>query len=201
MYKRTVLGDREILERTLKLSTRLRTLLLLIETQDVNKLDKKILNNENLEYLIALKLIELKQYQNDQSSTNDNLLHKGRLIQQTYEEVNATPELMKKNVVIQNNKKIEIQSVQQKKIEPETTLLPVAMNLNEIKSLMKDTLQKYSGLMSKQLILAIENAQTAVELKTYQKKWLTNLIETKMCKQELNRLLQQINHNMQRIDS
>lgn len=188
MYMRTDLGSQELLQRNLKLSTRLRTLLLLIESNDFYKLDQKILNDEHLAILLDHALITKK----DSPIDFDDQVNIVKVEQTT-------------EIILQQEdpKPIENQLIKKElavKQQIESTELSV-LDLNQVKSLMMDTLQKYSGLMSKQLIIAIEHAQTFEELRSYQKKWLTNLFETKICRNQLNQLLQNINQSMQRIDA
>ena len=57
IYQRTALGQQEILERNLKIPSRARTLLLLIESYDLDQLDRKIAHPDHFDLLIDLGLI------------------------------------------------------------------------------------------------------------------------------------------------
>ncbi len=61
--------------------------------------------------------------------------------------------------------------------------------IEEIQKIMQNTLQQYCGLMAKQLIISIAQAQSIEDIRLYQSKWLTTLFESRINRQELNQLL------------
>ncbi len=185
-YKRTALGNQELLQRSLHLSARVRTLLLLLESDDLKQLSSdafhKIANADNYQKLIDLELII------DTTAVIDSPLV-------------TQPENLEKTQ-LSNNIDIPEQRIDNEPFQEETsdnTTIPV-LDLIEIKNLMQQTLRQYCGLMAKSLIHAIEQSNSTQEIRQYQGKWLTSLFETRIPRQQLNALLQQINHSMDKIE-
>lgn len=185
-YKRTALGNQELLQRSLHLSARVRTLLLLLESDDLKQLSSdafhKIANADNYQKLIDLELII------DTAAVIDSPLF-------------TQPENLEKTQ-LNNNIDIPEQRIDNEPFQEETsdnTTIPV-LDLIEIKNLMQQTLRQYCGLMAKSLIHAIEQSNSTQEIRQYQGKWLTSLFETRIPRQQLNALLQQINHSMDKIE-
>lgn len=201
MYKRTTLGDQEILGRHLKLSARLRTLLLLIESDDLKKLDEKIANPQYFSTLLELGLITYLEQENQLRQSDMHVVDEEITAQAAA--ISSIKSTQHKGFVAQGlgqvaNNKAELD------VEPNLDKFLYQfedMSFADIRDLMRDTLKQYCGLMAKQLILAIENSHSVQDLRYHQKKWLTSLFETKIPRQRLTLLLQQINHHLQNIDS
>lgn len=200
MYKRTTLGNQEILARNLKLSARLRTLLLLIESDDFKKLDARIANPQHFSTLLELGLIILFEEEPEEIQMDD--ADRSQFFE------SKQPATSNMNSTDEN--KIITQSVLQTAINKEADIVANKdnflnqfddMSFADIRDLMRDTLKQYCGLMAKNLILAIENSHSVQDLRYHQKKWLTSLFETKIPRQRLTVLLQHINHHLQNIDS
>lgn len=209
MYKRTELGSVEILERRLKLSARIRTLLLLIESDDLQKLDHKIAHPEHFSTLLELGLIipiqpqsllqhsDLSsQHVNDNNFIAENSLthsrHWSAHLDSAVEILNP-PQFQSIALVEQPILDQEQSLIKEMSLEP--------LGFADVRTLMCDTLKQYCGLMAKHLIVAIDNAQTTKDLRTYQKKWLTSLFETRISREKLTVLLKKINYHLQQIDS
>lgn len=250
MYQRTALGQQEILERKYKIPSRARTLLLLIESHDLNRLDRKIANTENFEVLISLGLITVKNPATPpQTNTESHVQHE--TLKSTLEpnHLNTTTALSRLRLLkdkITNSKLPIAQAQSENNFQPTTivldpqpntlqniTISPIdhtitkiktdaldginstlnhaltsqieeelpPLNFHDIKIIMQDTLRQYCGLMAKHLIHAIEEAKTTQELRLYQKKWLTNLFETRISHQNLTILKNQINLSIQYIEA
>jgi hypothetical protein len=66
---------------------------------------------------------------------------------------------------------------------------------------MMSLLQRYCGLMAKQLILQIQSATDLHSLKRCQMQWITTLQESRIEPAVLNQHLQQINHSLLRLQA
>lgn len=246
MYRRTALGQQEILERKCKISSRARTLLLLIESYDLDRLDRKIANTENFEILIALGLITTKtdphavQMETEihiQTQVVEPLLET-EYLSTTFSRLRAIKD--KISNIKRPAKNTDVDEIQpsQQALTPSKiidhpinsptstenltivttqahTKLAIAedsaqqnleeefppLGFNDIKFIMQDTLRQYCGLMAKHLIHAIEEAKTTQELRLHQKKWLTDLFETRISHQNLTTLKKQINLSIQYLES
>lgn len=188
-YKRTALGNQELLQRSLHLSARVRTLLLLLESEDLKQLSHdafhKIANADNYQKLIDLELIiDTTAVIDTTPVTQPEIIEKNQLNNDR-----NTPKQTINNKRLQDDKE---ENFDQIKIQ--------VLDLIEIKNLMQQTLKQYCGLMAKSLIHAIEQSTSTQEIRQYQGKWLTSLFETRIPRQQLNALLQQINHSMDQIE-
>lgn len=191
-YTRTASGDQELQQRKLRLSARARTLLLLLESEDLQQLSRdaftKIASPENYQELLAFGLI-IDQYPQQQlivDSTSiiktepQNIMIEQSSIQQPNNIENFPVETFEQNHTLN----IEIPD----------------LNFHDIKLLMQNTLKQYSGLMAKHLIIAIDQSQTPDEIRQHQTKWLTTLFESRINRSDLNTLLHTINHNLNKIE-
>ena len=187
-FKRTHLGEQELLQRKLRLSARIRTLLLLLESDDLKQLShdafEKIASSQNYQTLLDLNLIENISTQNIQTTSSISTTET-TTIQPDQLDTITTP-------ITQHPKD---QTLHQHKIKIQL------LNFGEIKTIMQQTLKQYCGLMAKNLILAIENAHSTHDIRQYQGKWLTTLFETRISRQQLNELLQAINQSMDNIEA
>ncbi|TXJ09106.1 MAG: hypothetical protein E6Q25_04030 [Acinetobacter sp.] len=187
-FKRTHLGEQELLQRKLRLSARIRTLLLLLESDDLKQLShdafEKIASSQNYQTLLDLNLIENISTQNIQTTSSISTTET-TTIQPDQLDTITTP-------ITQHPKD---QTLHQHKIKIQL------LNFGEIKTIMQQTLKQYCGLMAKNLILAIENAHSTHDIRQYQGKWLTTLFETRISRQQLNELLQVINQSMDNIEA
>ncbi|OUY06346.1 hypothetical protein [Acinetobacter populi] len=206
-YKRTILGTEELQQRRLRLSARARTLLLLLESDDLKQHNSeaysKIASIENYQILLELGLIyAVKTANSDQTSTTQHDTHISKsetFIAQNNpafnETINIAENPVKQFVVEQP---VMVEKIEQPVAEIASEL-PV-LSFEEIKILMQQTLKQYAGLMAKNLIVAIENAKNIQEIKKYQGNWLTTLFETRISRQQLTSLMQHINQSIEQIN-
>lgn len=108
-----------------------------------------------------------------------------RVNAETYAEAVATTETA-----------VDEKTVQHETAQPEIS----ALSFEDVKFLMMDTLQRHCGLMAKQLIQRILQSQDIRSLKLCQMQWITSLQETRLPPKELNRVLQQINYSLQKLN-
>lgn len=84
-----------------------------------------------------------------------------------------------------------------KKTDPHLNIL----DFEEVKQTMMGLLKLHCGLMAKQLVLKIQQAQSVREVKLCQMQWITALQETRIPRDELNFSMQQINNSLQHLYS
>ena len=112
-------------------------------------------------------------------------------------QVNSAPAYLEARVAAAiNTEQPAEQPEPQAEIQPEIT----ALSFEDVKFLMMDTLQRHCGLMAKQLIQRILQAQDIRSLKLCQMQWITSLQETRLPPKALNQILQQINHSLQKLN-
>ncbi len=112
-------------------------------------------------------------------------------------QVNSVPAYLEARVAAAiNTEQPAEQPEPQAEIQPEIT----ALSFEDVKFLMMDTLQRHCGLMAKQLIQRILQAQDIRSLKLCQMQWITSLQETRLPPKALNQILQQINHSLQKLN-
>lgn len=201
-YYKTAQGHTALENRQFNLNVRQRRLLLLIGTEDFNKLSdqfrQKIASPELLEQLEAMGLIQAQTFsssittpkpdteippsssstvsrQNELSNVQDAINHPTRPSQ----EYRVSDDL-----------------IQHQQVE----ITPMAiMAFDEIKTLMAETLSRYCGLLARQLLEQIKNASNVKQLKICQMQWITHLQETRIPPQQLNQQLQQVNFALQHL--
>ncbi|MCH4248283.1 MAG: hypothetical protein LKF82_10725 [Acinetobacter populi] len=206
-YKRTILGTEELQQRRLRLSARARTLLLLLESDDLKQHNSeaysKITSIENYQILLELGLIYAVETANsDQTSTTQHDTHISEsetFIAQnnpaSNETINVAENPVTQSVVEQP---VIVEKIEQPVAEI-VSELPI-LSFEEIKILMQQTLKQYAGLMAKNLIVAIENAKNIQEIKKHQSNWLTTLFETRISRQQLTSLMQHINQSIDQMN-
>ena len=112
-------------------------------------------------------------------------------------QVNSVPAYLAARVAAAiNTEQPAEQHEPQAEIQPEIT----ALSFEDVKFLMMDTLQRHCGLMAKQLIQRILQAQDIRSLKLCQMQWITSLQETRLPQKALNQILQQINHSLHKLN-
>ena len=229
-YQKTQLGLDALQQRTRDLNARQRRLLVLIGTEDFDllgdQLKQRLAPPELIEQLLGMQLIApaaleqdtlqhqeqtanilLQQEQEPSSTTLHTEIHSQLAsstpqahaesladpIQTQNLQVNSAPAYLEARVAANINAE---QSVPQAEIQPEFT----ALGFEDVKFLMMDTLQRHCGLMAKQLIQRILQAQDIRSLKLCQMQWITSLQETRLPPKTLNQILQQINHSLQKLN-
>ena len=229
-YQKTQLGLDALQQRTRDLNARQRRLLVLIGTEDFDLLGdqfkQRLAPPELIEQLLDMHLIApaaleqdtlqhqeqtanilLQQEQEPSSTTLHTEIHSqlasstpqahaeslAEPIHTQHLQVNSVPAYLEARVAANINAE---QSVPQAEIQPEFT----ALGFEDVKFLMMDTLQRHCGLMAKQLIQRILQAQDIRSLKLCQMQWITSLQETRLPPKALNQILQQINHSLQKLN-
>lgn len=206
-YKRTISGTEELQQRHLRLSARARTLLLLLESDDLkqhhSEAYNKIASIENYQILLQLGLIyAVKTTSSDRTLTMQHVTcipkSESSIAQnspESNETINVAENSVKQSVVEQS---VIVEKIEQPVAEI-ISELPI-LSFEEIKILMQQTLKQYAGLMAKNLIVAIENARNIQDIKKHQSNWLTTLFETRISRQQLTSLMQHINQSIEQIN-
>jgi hypothetical protein len=189
-YQKTALGLDALQQRHIPLNARQRRLLVLIGTEDFEQLadqfKQRIATPEILEQLIELGLIHSTQ-----------TAHVSSPIQPSSEAQSSTSVLENS----QNNvNPIDLDSTAQTPTQSPAPPLK-AYSFEETRDLMMSLLQRYCGLMAKQLILQIQSATDLHSLKRCQMQWITTLQESRIEPTVLNQHLQQINHSLLRLQA
>ena len=192
-YQKTALGLDALQQRHIPLNARQRRLLVLIGTDDFEQLadqfKQRIATPEILEQLIELGLIHSTQ------------------TARVFNPIQPPSESQPPTSVIENSQNninpIQLENTAQTPTLPASVPNPApplkASSFEETRDLMMSLLQRYCGLMAKQLILQIQSATDLHSLKRCQMQWITTLQESRIEPTVLNQHLQQINHSLLRL--
>ncbi|RSE16735.1 hypothetical protein [Acinetobacter johnsonii] len=187
-YQKTALGLDALQQRHIPLNARQRRLLVLIGTEDFEQLadqfKQRIATPEILEQLIELGLIHSTQTS-----------HAPSPIQSEPQPPTSVLEISQNNV-----NPIDLDSTAPTPAPSPAPPLK-AYSFEETRDLMMSLLQRYCGLMAKQLILQIQSATDLHSLKRCQMQWITTLQESRIEPAVLNQHLQQINHSLLRLQA
>ena len=189
-YQKTALGLDALQQRHIPLNARQRRLLVLIGTEDFEQLadqfKQRIATPEILEQLIELGLIHSTQTSRVSSS------------------IQPSSEAQSSTSVLENSQN-NVNPIDLDNTEPTPAPSPApplkAYSFEETRDLMMSLLQRYCGLMAKQLILQIQSATDLHSLKRCQMQWITTLQESRIEPTVLNQHLQQINHSLLRLQA
>jgi hypothetical protein len=192
-YQKTALGLDALQQRHIPLNARQRRLLVLIGTEDFEQLadqfKQRIATPEILEQLIELGLIHSTQTAHVSSPIQSEAQSSTSVLENSQNNVNP----------------IDLDSTAQTPAPPTPTQSPApplkAYSFEETRDLMMSLLQRYCGLMAKQLILQIQSATDLHSLKRCQMQWITTLQESRIEPTVLNQHLQQINHSLLRLQA
>lgn len=211
-YSKTQLGHDALKQRSLQLNARQRRLLVLIGTEDFDSMNEifkqRLAPPELIEQLSEMGLIMASSIRSLAETTDQiqtTSLHTAQQnafthrltkepqqpIQLEITEPKPQAVRLSEEQIVQPNPPIEV--------EPKFEDL-VALDFDDVKYLMAQLLQKYCGLMAKQLILRIQGSEDIRALKLCQMQWITQLQETRIPPKELNRILHQINFSLQRLN-
>jgi len=194
-YQKTALGLDALQQRHIPLNARQRRLLVLIGTEDFEQLadqfKQRIATPEILGQLIELGLIHSTQTSHAPSP------------------IKPSSEAQSSTSVLENSQNnvnpIDLDSKAQTPAPPAPTQSAApplkAYSFEETRDLMMSLLQRYCGLMAKQLILQIQSATDLHSLKRCQMQWITTLQESRIEPAVLNQHLQQINHSLLRLQA
>ena len=187
-YQKTALGLDALQQRHIPLNARQRRLLVLIGTEDFEQLadqfKQRIATPEILGQLIELGLIHSIQTS-----------HAPSPIQSEPQPPTSVLEISQNNV-----NPIDLDSTAPTPAPSPAPPLK-AYSFEETRDLMMSLLQRYCGLMAKQLILQIQSATDLHSLKRCQMQWITTLQESRIEPTVLNQHLQQINHSLLRLQA
>lgn len=189
-YQKTALGLDALQQRHIPLNARQRRLLVLIGTEDFEQLadqfKQRIATPEILEQLIELGLIHSTQTSHAPSP------------------IKPSSEAQSSTSVLENSQN-NVNPIDLDNTEPTPAPSPApplkAYSFEETRDLMMSLLQRYCGLMAKQLILQIQSATDLHSLKRCQMQWITTLQESRIEPIVLNQHLQQINHSLLRLQA
>ena len=187
-YQKTALGLDALQQRHIPLNARQRRLLVLIGTEDFEQLadqfKQRIATPEILEQLIELGLIHSTQTSHAPSPIQSEPPPPASVLEISQNNVNP----------------IDLDNTEP---TPAPSLAPPlkAYSFEETRDLMMSLLQRYCGLMAKQLILQIQSATDLHSLKRCQMQWITTLQESRIEPIVLNQHLQQINHSLLRLQA
>ena len=189
-YQKTALGLDALQQRHIPLNARQRRLLVLIGTEDFEQLadqfKQRIATPEILGQLIELGLIHSTQTSRVSSP------------------IQPPSEAQSSTSVIENSQN-NVNPIDLDNTEPTPAPSPApplkAYSFEETRDLMMSLLQRYCGLMAKQLILQIQSATDLHSLKRCQMQWITTLQESRIEPIVLNQHLQQINHSLLRLQA
>lgn len=184
-YQKTALGLDALQQRHIPLNARQRRLLVLIGTEDFEQLadqfKQRIATPEILGQLIELGLIHSTQTSHAPSP------------------IKPSSEAQSSTSVLENSQN-NVNPIDLDNTEPTPAPSPApplkAYSFEETRDLMMSLLQRYCGLMAKQLILQIQSATDLHSLKRCQMQWITTLQESRIEPAVLNQHLQQINHSL-----
>lgn len=205
-YSKTAKGLHVLQHRNVELNARQRRLLVLIGTEDFDLLTPqfkaRIAPHDFLQQLCDIGLIEIQELETSNAAFGTE---SAQTSAPTNNSVKASfPHFPESNIQTSITRPASSADLE----APITTTLVatthvpdvpadityIALNQEQIRSLMLDSLKKYCGLLAKQHIQNIAQAPDINALKVCQVQWLTLLQESRMPSQELNQLFKQISH-------
>ncbi|KAF1012173.1 MAG: hypothetical protein GAK29_04889 [Acinetobacter bereziniae] len=111
------------------------------------------------------------------------------------EEAVSVPDLQQSG---QNNTTtIQSENFRSEEIKTELSYI----GFEDIKQKMAGLLQTHCGLMTRQLVIQIQQAKSIRDIKFCQMQWITALQESRISPHELNQTMQQINYSLQHLQS
>lgn len=229
-YHKTQLGIDALQQRQLQLNARQRRLLVLIGTDDFEQLGdqfkQRIATPELIEQLLEMGLIRsaVNEPAKAETPAPAQAEPQSEAASTLRSEIKTTlntpvPKLVEKWVehIITPSSAAKVPEAEPAIIAPESPVLNsevppavvsepepaplVALSFEDTQQLMASLLQRYCGLMAKQLILRIQAAPDIRSLKLCQMQWITELQESRLPPKELNHALQQINFSLQSLQS
>lgn len=224
-YVKTDLGMQALKQRTFQLNARQRQLLLLIGTDDFRVLNsamkQRLATPEIVQQLEQLGLILPNRNMSNTSvefkpdtphhvvldQDIENIKRENKISKVEYKDnkqQNNNHQLADTQI-IHHQKKTEAtkpQFIQTKDLSNShdpSVINGTPLNFEEVKQTMMGLLKLHCGLMAKQLILKIQDAQSVREIKLCQMQWITALQETRIPRDELNLNMQRINRSLQHL--
>lgn len=229
-YFKTDLGIQALKHRSFRLNARQRQLLLLIGTDDFkilnSALKQRLATPELIQQLEELGLIfqnhvngapqvkleitsESPKIEQSNQLTPSNLITEMRFKPSPSPKAIESPTIINDTQLIHNTKSVDSHLIQQNVSTVISTHLEHAkatpelnyINFDDIKQKMSTLLQTHCGLMTKQLVMQIQQAKSIPDIKFCQMQWITALQESRISPQELNQTMQQINYSLQHLQS
>ena len=201
-YYKTAQGHTALENRQFNLNVRQRRLLLLIGTEDFNKLSdqfrQKIASPELLEQLEAMGLIQAQTFSSSITTPKPDteIPPSSSSTVSRQNEVANIQDAINHPTRPSQEYRVSDDLIQHQQVE----ITPMAiMAFDEIKTLMAETLSRYCGLLARQLLEQIKNASNVKQLKICQMQWITHLQETRIPPQQLKQQLQQVNFALQHL--
>ena len=179
-YIKTAMGNDALQQRNRQLSAKQRQLLFLIGTADFEKLPvtqrQRLCTPELIQSLVDLGFITAP-------STQTQIVP-----EPVSENTVSVDHPLSSEPLLDSTKQIQT-------ITPPNEIVPhldTLASFSDLQTMMVDTLQRYGGLIAKNLIQQITQCRTASELKRCQMAWLTLLQETKCPPQQLHLQMKQL---------
>ena len=174
-YYKTAQGHTALENRQFNLNVRQRRLLLLIGTEDFNKLSdqfrQKIASPELLEQLEAMGLIQSQTFSSSitTSKPEANIPPSSSNALSRQNELANVQDAINHPTCPSQEYRVSDDLIQHQQVE----ITPMAiMAFDEIKTLMAETLSSYCGLLARQLLEQIKNASNVKQLKICQMQWI-----------------------------
>jgi hypothetical protein len=222
-YFKTDLGIQTLKHRSIQLTARQRQLLLLIGTDDFkilnSALKQRLATPELIQQLEELGLIFQNQV-NGAPQVKSKITSESSKIEQSNQRTPSigfkpspkaveNPTIINDTQLSQNTKSADPNPIQQSVNTVTSTQVAHAeatpelnyINFDDIKHKMSTLLQTHCGLMTKQLVMQIQQAKSIRDIKFCQMQWITALQESRISPQELNQTMQQINYSLQHLQS
>lgn len=190
-FIKTSLGTQVLQDRSIALNAKQRRLLLLIDSNDFKtmrpELSAKIATPELVQQLIEFGLIYNLDHPQQQTNSAESGIEAPLAFETTEsQQSDTTKEIITPSpLVMADAEHLDFKT----------------LDFEQIKAFMKNSLQQYCGLMAKQLMIKIEQANSIEELQRCRMQWLTYLQESKIQPKTLNFYLQQINHTIQQLQA
>lgn len=221
-YVKTDLGIQALKQRSFQLNARQRQLLLLIGTDDFRVLNsamkQRLATPEIVQQLEQLGLI-LPNHNNAHKSVEfkhentrqvvlephiEDKYNVNKIGDKDNKQPSENHELTDPQIIYQQKQTevIKPQTIQTQDLSENNAVNHInvtPLNFEEVKQTMMGLLKLHCGLMAKQLILKIQDAQSVREIKLCQMQWITALQETRIPRDELNLNMQQINRSLQHL--
>ena len=227
-YFKTDLGIQALKQRSFQLSARQRQLLLLIGTDDFkilnSALKQRLATPELIQQLEELGLIFIHNA-TPTSANNPQIMSQmphathsssPQISQQPEIQLTqASQELILSPITLSEplEEKVSVPDFQQSGQNNTTTIQSENFRSEEIKTelsyigfedikqKMAGLLQAHCGLMTRQLVIQIQQAKSIRDIKFCQMQWITALQESRISPHELNQTMQQINYSLQHLQS
>lgn len=226
-YYRTPKGNQALENRSVKLTSRQRALLLMIENGSASHLSQQQLRQlatpDNLAVLLEHQLIAAPETteqaipsvftpeiqptapihveagisQHQQITTENHIAQPASAIILKTHQEIAAPERMPDLIPSLAGQDIIISADLHSAAMLPSN--PVYLSFDEVKQLMMSSLREYCGLLASALIKDIQHASSITKLRMCQMRWVTTLTETRAPSAQIKRWVEQINDSLNHI--